>query len=107
MLDEHRQAQAGARALGRMRSSQGGGRRLCAPPAGPAGLCRAVAPRTAVAIREPLGPFESILFYRKMVIRVVGVAILGAQELIVPLIKALRRRPVAISPYRRTIATLR
>ncbi len=35
-----------------------------------------------MAICGPFGPVNSILFYRKMAIRVVGVAIRGAQELI-------------------------
>jgi hypothetical protein len=35
-----------------------------------------------VAIRRPSGPFDSILLYRKMATRVVGVALCGPQELI-------------------------
>ncbi len=43
-----------------------------APPAGPAGLRRAVAlhrSRAAVAIRGPCGPSDSIFFYRTLTIR--------------------------------------
>jgi hypothetical protein len=63
-----------------------------APPAGPSGLRRAVAPHWSRAAVAKRGPFDSIIFYRKMTIRVVGVRVCGAQELI------------ALSPYRR-IAT--
>ncbi len=44
----------------------------CAPPAGPAGLRRAVAlhrSRAAVAIRGPCGHSDSIFFYRTLTIR--------------------------------------
>jgi hypothetical protein len=44
--------------------------------------CRLAPLQAAVAIRGPFGPFDSILFYRKMAIRFVGVTVRGAQELI-------------------------
>jgi hypothetical protein len=81
-----------ARGTGRWGEQQASAARLtrpapcgCTPPAGPAGLRRPVAPhcsRAAVATREPFGPFDSFLFYRKMAIRVVGVPIRVAQELV-------------------------
>jgi hypothetical protein len=61
-----RRGDTGARLAGRHWCPGPGG---CAPPAGPPGLCWAVATHfswAAVAIRGPFRPLDSILFYRKM-----------------------------------------
>jgi hypothetical protein len=49
---------------------------MCRPPAGPA------AELLWLWIRGLFGPFDYFMFYRNMAIRVVGVAISGALELI-------------------------
>jgi hypothetical protein len=62
-----------------------GPRRAVAPrPLAPLGFAGPPRPIAAelLAIRGPFGPFDSILFFRKTAIRVVGVSIRGAPKLI-------------------------